>query len=282
MVTGSHLDTVPRGGRYDGALGVLAGLEAVRILRAHGFAAAPPALGRLLQRRGGLAASDEHARLTAFCGTLDLDDLAAARRARGDGRGGLRVRASRARRGGPTRSAPSSSCTSSRARSSSRRASISGSSTARDRPARLPGDLPRPANHAGTTPMDVPPRRARRGGRSRARAPGGRRVAPGHHRERRPDPGRARRVERRSRPRGDLDRRPLVRRRRVRPARAPGTGHAGAGGGRGRPPAGARGDASQAARSRSTPRSRPLSSAAADAEGATPPCASRAARGTTR
>jgi acetylornithine deacetylase/succinyl-diaminopimelate desuccinylase-like protein len=29
--TGSHLDTVPRGGRFDGALGVVAGIEAVRI-----------------------------------------------------------------------------------------------------------------------------------------------------------------------------------------------------------------------------------------------------------
>ena len=32
LVTGSHLDTVPTGGRFDGVLGVLAGLEAVRAL----------------------------------------------------------------------------------------------------------------------------------------------------------------------------------------------------------------------------------------------------------
>lgn len=32
IATGSHLDTVPSGGRYDGALGVLAGLEVVRTL----------------------------------------------------------------------------------------------------------------------------------------------------------------------------------------------------------------------------------------------------------
>jgi allantoate deiminase len=36
VLVGSHLDTVPRGGRYDGALGVLAALEAVRILRQAG------------------------------------------------------------------------------------------------------------------------------------------------------------------------------------------------------------------------------------------------------
>jgi allantoate deiminase len=37
VLTGSHLDTVPRGGHYDGALGVLAALEAVRILQREGF-----------------------------------------------------------------------------------------------------------------------------------------------------------------------------------------------------------------------------------------------------
>ena len=36
LVTGSHLDTVPTGGRYDGTLGVMAALEAVRTLRDHG------------------------------------------------------------------------------------------------------------------------------------------------------------------------------------------------------------------------------------------------------
>jgi len=33
LVTGSHLDTVPTGGRFDGALGVLAGLEVIRSLK---------------------------------------------------------------------------------------------------------------------------------------------------------------------------------------------------------------------------------------------------------
>jgi hydantoinase/carbamoylase family amidase len=35
---GSHLDTVPQGGRFDGMLGVLAGLECVRTLQEHGIA----------------------------------------------------------------------------------------------------------------------------------------------------------------------------------------------------------------------------------------------------
>jgi len=42
VVMGSHLDTVPNGGRYDGALGVLGGLEAVRLLRAWGVRPARP------------------------------------------------------------------------------------------------------------------------------------------------------------------------------------------------------------------------------------------------
>lgn len=36
VVTGSHLDTVPEGGKYDGVLGVLGGLEAVRRLKQQG------------------------------------------------------------------------------------------------------------------------------------------------------------------------------------------------------------------------------------------------------
>jgi allantoate deiminase len=36
-VVGSHLDTVPQGGHYDGTLGVLAGLHAIGLLRERGF-----------------------------------------------------------------------------------------------------------------------------------------------------------------------------------------------------------------------------------------------------
>lgn len=38
VAIGSHLDTVPEGGRFDGMLGVLAGLECVRTIREHGIA----------------------------------------------------------------------------------------------------------------------------------------------------------------------------------------------------------------------------------------------------
>jgi N-carbamoyl-L-amino-acid hydrolase len=37
IACGSHADTVPQGGKYDGALGVIAALECAQILRDHGF-----------------------------------------------------------------------------------------------------------------------------------------------------------------------------------------------------------------------------------------------------
>jgi allantoate deiminase len=42
VMTASHLDTVPRGGAFDGVLGVLAAVEAVRRLRDEGFEPARP------------------------------------------------------------------------------------------------------------------------------------------------------------------------------------------------------------------------------------------------
>src|SRR3954471_18593996 len=37
VVVGSHLDTVPSGGRFDGVLGVVSALHAVQMLKADGF-----------------------------------------------------------------------------------------------------------------------------------------------------------------------------------------------------------------------------------------------------
>lgn len=42
LAVGSHLDTVPDGGAFDGALGVLSGLESIRRLRAEGFVPSRP------------------------------------------------------------------------------------------------------------------------------------------------------------------------------------------------------------------------------------------------
>ena len=37
VATGSHIDAIPHSGRYDGVVGVLGGLEAIRALKASGF-----------------------------------------------------------------------------------------------------------------------------------------------------------------------------------------------------------------------------------------------------
>jgi N-carbamoyl-L-amino-acid hydrolase len=42
LATGSHIDTVPSGGKFDGVLGVLAGIEVVRVLNAHQIRLAHP------------------------------------------------------------------------------------------------------------------------------------------------------------------------------------------------------------------------------------------------
>ena len=42
VATGSHIDTQPTGGKFDGNFGVLAGLEVVRTLNAHGIETAAP------------------------------------------------------------------------------------------------------------------------------------------------------------------------------------------------------------------------------------------------
>jgi allantoate deiminase len=74
VMAASHLDTVPRGGRFDGALGVLAAVEAVRQLRAADFHPSRPIwIGSFMDEEGTrFGASLFGSR--AFCG----EDLSAA------------------------------------------------------------------------------------------------------------------------------------------------------------------------------------------------------------
>jgi N-carbamoyl-L-amino-acid hydrolase len=75
VMTGSHIDTVPRGGPLDGALGVLAGLECLRAVAASGRRPA-----RSLEV---VAFTDEEGRFYAFLGSRALTgslDPALARR----------------------------------------------------------------------------------------------------------------------------------------------------------------------------------------------------------
>ena len=54
VLTGSHLDSVPDGGAYDGPLGVVSGFAAIDLLRARGFAPARPvAVAAFCEEEGG-------------------------------------------------------------------------------------------------------------------------------------------------------------------------------------------------------------------------------------
>jgi allantoate deiminase len=74
VLVGSHLDTVPRGGRYDGALGVLAAVEAVRRLRAEGLELERPVWVVSFNDEEGSAFQTGMLGSRAFCGELDLED----------------------------------------------------------------------------------------------------------------------------------------------------------------------------------------------------------------
>lgn len=73
LLTGSHLDTVPHGGRFDGALGVIGALEALRTIREAGL--------NLAYDLEAIAFTDEEGRLgeltgsRALAGTLSPSDL---------------------------------------------------------------------------------------------------------------------------------------------------------------------------------------------------------------
>ncbi len=73
LVLGSHLDTVPHGGRYDGTLGVLGALEAIRLLRERGFQPSRPVWLVAFNDEEGARFDTAMLGSRAFCG----DDLAA-------------------------------------------------------------------------------------------------------------------------------------------------------------------------------------------------------------
>ena len=59
VMTGSHIDTVRTGGRYDGNLGVLAGLEIIETIQAAGITPARPlAVGFFTDEEGSRFAPD--------------------------------------------------------------------------------------------------------------------------------------------------------------------------------------------------------------------------------
>jgi allantoate deiminase len=74
VLVGSHLDTVPRGGRFDGALGVLSALESVRTLKAEGVALKRPLWIVSFNDEEGSRFQTGMLGSRAFVGDLDLDD----------------------------------------------------------------------------------------------------------------------------------------------------------------------------------------------------------------
>jgi hydantoinase/carbamoylase family amidase len=74
VLVGSHLDTVPRGGRYDGALGVLAALTTVRALRAEGVEPKRPLWVVSFNDEEGSRFQTGMLGSRVFCGELDLED----------------------------------------------------------------------------------------------------------------------------------------------------------------------------------------------------------------
>jgi acetylornithine deacetylase/succinyl-diaminopimelate desuccinylase-like protein len=74
VLLGSHLDTVPNGGRYDGALGVLAALDVVRRLKAEGVEPARPLWVVSFNDEEGARFQTGMLGSRAFCGECDFED----------------------------------------------------------------------------------------------------------------------------------------------------------------------------------------------------------------
>ena len=74
VMTGSHIDTVATGGRFDGNLGVLAGLEVIETLEQHGVATVHPvAVGFFTDEEGARFAPDMLGSLV-FVGGMALEE----------------------------------------------------------------------------------------------------------------------------------------------------------------------------------------------------------------
>jgi allantoate deiminase len=74
VLLGSHLDTVPNGGRYDGALGVLAAVDVVRRLKAEGVEPASPLWVASFNDEEGSRFQTGMLGSRAFCGECEFED----------------------------------------------------------------------------------------------------------------------------------------------------------------------------------------------------------------
>ena len=75
VMMGSHLDTQPTGGRFDGVLGVLAGLEAIRTLNDHGIETEAAVEVACWTNEEGSRFSPAMMGSGVFAGVFELDDI---------------------------------------------------------------------------------------------------------------------------------------------------------------------------------------------------------------
>jgi len=73
VVAGSHLDTQPHGGKFDGVFGVLAGLEVIRTLNDHGIETSSPVEVAMWTNEEGVRFSPAMIASGVFAGAFDLD-----------------------------------------------------------------------------------------------------------------------------------------------------------------------------------------------------------------
>lgn len=74
VMTGSHIDTVRTGGRFDGNLGVLAGLEIIETLDRHGVATTRPFAVAFFTNEEGARFSPDMMGSLVFCGGLTVEE----------------------------------------------------------------------------------------------------------------------------------------------------------------------------------------------------------------
>ena len=79
VMTGSHIDTVRTGGRYDGNLGVLGGLEAVQVLNDAGITMRRPLVVGVFTDEEGARFHPDMAGSLTYVGGLPLEELYATR-----------------------------------------------------------------------------------------------------------------------------------------------------------------------------------------------------------
>lgn len=73
VMTGSHLDTQPTGGKFDGVYGVLAGLEVIRTLNDHGIETEAPIEAAVWTNEEGARFAPAMTASGVFAGVFDLD-----------------------------------------------------------------------------------------------------------------------------------------------------------------------------------------------------------------